>query len=569
MSSMSHGEIVTLLAALGVLIGTARLLGELARRFGQPAVIGELFAGILLGPTILGAAWPQASEALFPHDGPVPVALHGLTTVAITLFLLVAGMEVDLSTIWRRRIVAVTVGLGGMLLPIILITPPAFFFKTWMDAGPEATDLTFVLFIATAVAISALPVVAKILIDLQLFKTDIGMTIVAAAVFNDIVGRILFALVLALMGPLHGGGLPLWQSLALTAVFMTVALTVGRVGVDRALGWLNAHASVPGSVLGFAATGTFICAAFTEWLGVHAIFGAFIFGIALGDSRHLRPGTRQTIDQFVSFIFAPIFFATIGLRVDFVGSFDLGLVLLVLIISTVGKVGGCVLAARWTGFGGRDGWAVAFGMNARGAMEIILGLLALEVGLIGDRMFVALVIMALVTSMTSGPLLQRVLGRTKPVRFWDFAGSRTFAPTLHASDRDTVLAELANIAAASGKIEGLDAEAVTAAALARERILPSGVGHGVALPHARMPGIPQPVVAIGRSARGIDFDARDGQPARLVVLLITPLENPELQLRLLASVAQVCQNEAAVARLLAAADWTEFLAVLNESTAHA
>ena len=200
MSGLSHSEIITLLVALGVLLGAARLLGEIARKLGQPAVIGELFAGILLGPTLLGNFWPRASQTLFPPEGPLPVSLHALTTVAITLFLLVAGMEVDLSTIWKRRRAALSVGIGGMVVPFALALPFAWLMPVAMDAGADASTLTFPLFFATAMAISALPVVAKILIDLQLFKTDIGMTVIAAAVFNDIVGWLVFALILALMG---------------------------------------------------------------------------------------------------------------------------------------------------------------------------------------------------------------------------------------------------------------------------------------------------------------------------------------------------------------------------------
>ncbi|MBX3361449.1 MAG: cation:proton antiporter [Phycisphaeraceae bacterium] len=563
MNGLSHSEIITLLLALGVLLGTARLLGEVARKLRQPAVIGELFAGILLGPTILGAVWPSAQGSLFPSEGPLPVSLHALTTVAIMLFLLVAGMEVDLSTIWRRRRAAMSVGVGGMVVPFVMAFPLAWLLPVTMDAGVQASELTFPLFFATAMAISALPVVAKILIDLQMFKSDIGMTIIAAAVFNDIVGWLVFALILALMGRAGEGGPELWQTVTMTLVFAGVMLTLGRAAVDRALPWLHAHASVPGSVLGFAATGAALCAAFTEWLGVHAIFGAFIFGIALGDSRHLRQSTRETIDQFVSFIFAPLFFASIGLRVDFLDNFDLVLVLIVLVVATVGKVGGCVLFSRFTGFQKREAWAVAFGLNARGAMEIILGLLALEAGLIGERMFVALVVMALVTSMTSGSLMQRAIGRVKPVRFWEFAGPRQFVQTMSATDRDEAIAELAAVASGVSKTP-LDAEVIAAAARARERLVSSGVGLGVAVPHARIAGLAQPIVVIGRARRGIDFDARDGQPARLIILLVTPLENAELQLRLLASVAHVCEDEAAVERLLSAANWTELLAVLNE-----
>lgn len=565
MKGLTHDQIVTLLLGIGVLLGSARILGELARRFRQPAVIGELFAGILLGPTVLGTFAPDISGSLFPREGPLPVVLQGLTTVAVTLFLLVAGMEVDLSTIWRRRSAAMRVSIMGMIVPFALGFPVAWFGRSMMDAGVDASNIAFALFFGTAMAISALPVVAKILIDLQLFKTDIGMTVIAAAVLDDLTGWMMFAMVLALMGRGSPGGFEVWETMALTLCYAGMMLTLGRAVIERVLPWIQAHTSFPGGVLGFAVSAAVLCAAFTEWLGVHAIFGSFIFGIALGDSRHLRQSTRETIDRFVSFIFAPLFFASIGLKVNFATNFDLGLVAVVVVIATLGKIGGCVFTARSGGFTARESWAIGFGLNARGAMEIILGLLALNAGLIGEKMFVALVVMALLTSMTSGALMQRALGRVKAVRFWDHAGPRTFIGMLEGSNADEAIAELARSAASTGRLGGAAAEQIAATAQARERLVGSGLGGGVAVPHARIAGLAQPTVVIGRSRRGIDFDARDGEPARLIILLVTPLENPELQLRLLASVANICQDEDVVTHLLGASGWTEFLAVLNEA----
>jgi len=565
MAQLSHHDVTLLLLALAVLLGAARLLGELARRVRQPAVIGEILAGVVLGPTVLGRLLPGVSASMFPQEGDLALVMHGLTTVAITLFLVVAGMEVDLGTIWRRRVAAVSVGLGGMLVPFLITAPLAYVAPRLFGAGAEQSRVVFSLFLATAMAISALPVVAKILIDLRLFRTDLGMTIIAAAVFNDLVGWIVFALVLALIGHTTGAGLTVPQTVGATLGFVLFMLTVGRWAIDRVLPWVQAHLSWPGGVLGFVLVLAIACASFTEWIGVHAIFGAFICGVALGDSRHMHARTRETIDQFVSFIFAPLFFASIGLRVDFLENFDVLLVLAVILLATVGKIAGCVAAARWAGFVRREAWAVGFGMNARGAMEIILGLLALDAGLISERLFVALVVMALVTSLTSGLLIERVLGRPKPVRFWNYAGARTFVPKLAAGDRFGAIEELARTLSDSG----VDPGAVAAGAASRERVMGTGLGGGVAVPHARLPGLAQPVVAVGRAPDGIDFRAPDGTPARLVFLLVTPAEDPGAQLRLLASVAEICQSPQTVTRLLEAGSWTEVLAALNAASASA
>jgi Kef-type K+ transport system membrane component KefB/mannitol/fructose-specific phosphotransferase system IIA component (Ntr-type) len=427
-----------------------------------------------------------------------------------------------------------------------------------IEAG--ADPLLFALFMATALSISALPVIAKTLMDLNLYRSDLGMLVVAAAVFNDLVGWIIFAVILGMLGTGPAHELSIAQTIGLTLAFALVMLTVVRWLIHRALPWIHAHASWPGGVLGFALALALVAAAFTEWIGIHAIFGAFLAGVALGDSRHLRERTRATIEQFVSFIFAPLFFAGIGLKVNFVTEFDPLLVLTVLVIATLGKVLGCGLAGRFSGMARREALALGFGMNARGAMEIILGLLALKYGLIGERLFVALVVMALVTSLMSGPLLQRVLRLKKPRRFVDFLSPRTFVTELKSHSRPEVVAELAKIAA---EVAGLEAAEVVDGVMIREEIMATGIGHGLAVPHARLRGLARSVVAVGLSRHGVDFDAPDGRPAQLIFLLLTPIHDDGTQLELLADIATVFKSDEVRSRIGQVGSYTEFLALVR------
>jgi Kef-type K+ transport system membrane component KefB/mannitol/fructose-specific phosphotransferase system IIA component (Ntr-type) len=546
--------------ALGLLLASARLFGELARRFNQPAVLGEILAGILLGPTVFGALAPAWSAFLFPQAGGGALAIDGLMTLAITLFLLVAGLEVDLSTIWRQGRLAINVGLAGVLVPFAVGFGAAWYLPQLMGIEAGADPLLFALFMATALSISALPVIAKTLMDLNLYRSDLGMLVVAAAVFNDLVGWIIFAVILGMLGTGPAHELSIAQTIGLTLAFALVMLTVVRWLIHRALPWIHAHASWPGGVLGFALALALVAAAFTEWIGIHAIFGAFLAGVALGDSRHLRERTRATIEQFVSFIFAPLFFAGIGLKVNFVTEFDPLLVLTVLVIATLGKVLGCGLAGRFSGMARREALALGFGMNARGAMEIILGLLALKYGLIGERLFVALVVMALVTSLMSGPLLQRVLRLKKPRRFVDFLSPRTFVTELKSHSRPEVVAELAKIAA---EVAGLEAAEVVDGVMIREEIMATGIGHGLAVPHARLRGLARSVVAVGLSRHGVDFDAPDGRPAQLIFLLLTPIHDDGTQLELLADIATVFKSDEVRSRIGQVGSYTEFLALVR------
>jgi len=564
MERLTSYEITVMFLALGILLATARILAELVQRWHQPAVLGEILAGMLLGPTVLGALAPEWSAWLFPMQGNSALVLEGLTTLAIALFLLVAGMEVDLSTMWRQGKTAAAVGGAGLVVPFAVGLIAAWTMPWSLGWEGKLHPLLFALFFATALSISALPVIARTLMDLNLYRSDLGMIIIAAAIFNDLAGWIIFAMILGMMEEESGHGMGIGQTIGLTLAFAAGMLTIGRWLIHRILPWVKAYTSWPGGVLGFALALALLAAALTEYIGVHAIFGSFLVGVAIGDSSHLREQTRMVIHQFVSFIFAPLFFASIGLTVDFVRHFDVGLVLAVLAIACVGKVVGCGLGARWSGLSSREAWAVGFGMNARGAMEIILGLLALQFGVIHERLFVALVIMALVTSMLSGPMMQWCLGKKKGRALSSYLGARAFLNPLHAHHRDEAIATLVQAASASAN---LDPEAIVAAVQYREQLMPTGVGRGVAIPHARVEGITTPVMAVGLSRAGIDFDAADGLPAHLIFLLLTPPSDEGVQLDMIAEITHLFENDHMREQALEVNSYTEFLALIKSAGA--
>ncbi len=564
-ANLSASDVTALFLSLGTLLAGARLAGELARRFGQPAVLGEIIAGVLLGPTVLGNLQPAMFAYLFPTSGGTAIFREGLGHLAVSLFLLVAGMEVDLSAVWRQGRAAIAVSFAGILVPFTLgfggawLMPAALGFE-----GEGVEPLYFALFFATALSISALPVIAKTLMDIGLFRSDLGAVVISSAICQDLVGWIIFALILGLIGHDSANAKPVADTVIWVLAFTVGTLTVGRWLLHKVLPYVQAYLSWPGGVLGFVLSLTLFGAAFSEWAGVHAMFGAFMVGVAIGDSPHLRERTRATIEQFVSFFFAPLFFASIGLRVDFVAFFDVTLVGLVLIIACVGKIVGCGLGARFAGRPWRESWAIGCAMNSRGAMEIILGTLALQYGVIGERLFVALVIMALVTSMVSGPLIQRILRRTKARRFADHLGAKAFVARLRAADRFEAIRELVVAAAAQS---GIDVEAATTAASDRERQMATGLSNGIAVPHGRLPGLQSPVAAVGLSRGGIDFDSPDAAPARIIILLLTPVEDDGAQLDLLADIARAFADPHMREQVMQVTSYTEFRALLKAERA--
>lgn len=548
-----------MLLSLGVLIGAARLFGEIAQRFHQPAVLGELLAGVLLGPTVFGSLAPEWQAWLFPLTGNNAIVLDAIGSLAIVLFLLVAGLEVDLSIVWERGRTALKVGVLGTIIPFAVGLVAAWLMPQALGRQADADPWIFSLFLATAMAISSLPVIAKTLMDLNLYRTDLGMIVVSAAIFNDLIGWTVFALILGMINE-HGATSGVATTVGLTLLYAAVMLTAGRWLVHRILPYLQAYAHWPAGVLGFIVVLGLLGAAFTEHIGIHAIFGAFLVGVALGESTHLQERTRVMLEEFVSIIFAPVFFASIGLRVNFLTQFDPALVSLVLLLACSGKVLGAYLGARWGGMPTRDRWAVAFAMNSRGAMEIILGLLALEAGVIRQPLFVALVVMALATSAMSGPLIRWSMRRRQSLKLASALSPKYFQRNLAATTRYEAIRELVALACQQTDLNG---EHVEGLACERERLSATGIGNGVALPHARVPGLARPMVVVGMSDSGIDFDAPDGQHAQVVFLLLTPQEDPTAQLDLSANIAELFRRPKTLRHIQRAETYTEFLAALK------
>jgi Kef-type K+ transport system membrane component KefB/mannitol/fructose-specific phosphotransferase system IIA component len=563
-NSLSPGELPQLLLSLSLLLGTARLCGTLARRFGQASVLGELIAGILLGPTLFGRFAPELCARLYPHAGAQATAFSVLTTVSIILFLTVAGLEVDLRRLLARLRVASAVGVAGIVVPFATGFGAAYLWPVAFGSEGGVEPIVFALFMGTALAISALPVIAKTLVDLDLYRTDFGALIIGSAVFNDLIGWTLFGLVVGLFRESGAGVVGAGMEIAITFAAVGLALTLGRALALRVLAWLDRGAPDTGGVVAFVVCVAFAAAALTESVGHGALMGAFLAGVVMGGTIETSPRRLIALERLVAVVFAPLFFGSLGLRVDFVANFEPGLVLLVFAIACVGKVLGCGLAARWSGLPSSEAWAVGFGMNARGAMEMAMAVVALQYEIISEQLFVALVVMALATSAMSGPMLKRLVGRRMRRLFLAHLDPRTFVPSLLGTERAEAIRGLAQ---ATAPVAGLDPAVLADAVLAREAIMPTGVGQGIAIPHARMPGLAQPIVALGLSSAGVDFGAPDGELARFIVLVVTPEHDDLIQLELLAEIARTFQDPAMRAAVARATSFDDLADALRRAPA--
>lgn len=535
---MSVNEITIFLLAISILLFSARLLGEIAKKLKQVMVIGEIIAGIILGPTLLGTMFPDFANSIFNYSDGVNSAIYGITLIGVILLLLVSGLEIDLGLIIRQGRTALFISLGGIIFPFLVGFLSAYHFPNWLGIGESSDLFIFSLFVGTALSITALPVVAKTLMDLKIFKTNLGFLIIASAMFDDLLGWIVFSIILALIGQSGGHSISFTNLFFTITLFIVFILIVGRKLINYFIPFIKKHTSYPGGLLSFIIMMGLLGAAYTEYIGIHAIFGAFIMGIAIGDSVHINEDIKENIMQFVTNIFAPLFFVSIGLKVNFITNFDLSITLVFLLLAFFGKVVGCGLSAYWGGLDKDESMIIGFGMNSRGAMEIVLGTLAFQAGLIQEKVFVALVIMALVTSITSAPLMNIFLKRRKQKLTLNGLLKTSSIIITNKTSKKEVLRELCDFVS---KKEKLDGYKVFNEVWMREEEMSTGIINGFAVPHARLP-IQKPVIGLAINKEGIEFDSMDKQLTNLVFLILIPQNEPEIQLKLIAEISKKFNN---------------------------
>jgi mannitol/fructose-specific phosphotransferase system IIA component (Ntr-type) len=262
-------------------------------------------------------------------------------------------------------------------------------------------------------------------------------------------------------------------------------------------------------------------------------------------------------------IFAPLFFASIGLSINFAANFNFPLILAVFTLACLGKILGCTIGARMGGMQNNESLAVGFGMNSRGAMEIILGLLALQYGVIQEQLFVALVIMAIGTTMISGPMMEWILREKKPLSLKTLLEPETFIHALEGATRQEIIMELSRKAALATGIEDIR---IYKEVWAREEIMGTALGSNIAVPHARLIEVKNPVVVAGICHEGIDFNAVDGEPARLIFLILTPARDQGAQLQILSDIATTFRDAETRHDAIHAEDYEEFMQALDRQT---
>ena len=391
--------------AIAAVILAARLLGAALSRLGQPQVMGEVLAGILLGPTLVGAIAPEVQAYLFPPDI-VPLIAAG-ADIGLAFYLFLVGMEID------PRILRERIGQAALISNTSVAVPLALGFlaaiPTFELLAPDVDYLPFALFMGVSMSVTAFPVLARILIERRMLRRPVGAISMASAAIDDVTAWGLLALATAVAG--SGSGLDVLVVVGLAGVFTAAMIVVGRPLLARISTAYDEVGRVPPLWLGAVFVAVLLSAYVSQQIGIAAIFGAFVMGLIMPRKAGLTEDVTRRVEDFVTMVLLPLFFVVTGLRTE-IGSIDrieLWLVTLGLIaVAVAGKWLGAMAAARYGGFAWRDSAAVGALMNTRGLTELIVLNIGLDLGLISPTLFTMLVVMALVTTFMAGPALRLI-----------------------------------------------------------------------------------------------------------------------------------------------------------------
>lgn len=411
---MEFNAFSLLLLQLSVMLGVAIVLGQAAKRIGQPAVLGEIIGGLLIGVTVAGALAPSVHDWLFTQSADATAARDVVVKLGMLFFLFVAGSEVDLSDLRRIGPKALSIGLAGTLLPLTVGVTIVYAAPSLFGSVVGTERLALALFIGLCLANSANPVLARILMDLGLLKSEVGSVAMTATIIDDLVNWTVFALILGSLGSPTSdpSGEDLAISVGAVAALVIVIVGGGRWLGGRGLRELRRRTTWPTGFLGAVAVAILLAATAAESIGLHAFLGAFLVGVALSghDAEHRE--AHEVTARFALGFFAPIYFVSIAMGTDFIENLDLMLVIVLTVVACTTKLLGVLLGARLARMPiDRTAMAIAWGLNARGATGIVLAGVGHAAGVIDDRLFVSLVVMALVTTMIAGPMMKRSMQR--------------------------------------------------------------------------------------------------------------------------------------------------------------
>ena len=539
MTILSEHDVFIFVAQLGIIIFSARIFGEIAKKLGQPIIVGEVFAGIFLGPMILGNIFPSWYHSFFPSTGAHPYMLQGISWLCVLFLLMITGLEIDFRAAMHQGKQCFLISLSGVFFAIFGVYIATQFLPNHFYPA-DVDPLHVNLLITLALSVAAIPVIAKILFDLNILLSAVDVKTLVSGVLSDVWGWALLGVVISLIST---GSLTLMsvvKPLLTMFLYLIVTLLVGRTIIDKILDFFGHKEMEVTFVLSLLFSLTLLNGAIAHLLGIHVLFGAFIAGVMAGESDKITSYIRQWTQDFIFAIFAPIFFVLIGMQLQFTAEGILGPIVLLLLVSSVFKISGAFLGGIVGGMGQKNAFTVACGLNTQGTMGIIIALIASDMGIFNQELFSVIVIICVLTSLGVGPLLKwAIKGVKRPLAKY-FDRKHVFLDVEGESKKE-VIKEITRLIAERKIIE--DRRVVKKAIWERANVMSTAIGEGIALPHARLRNLKEPILCFFRLKNPIDYGSPDNKPVQLLFLELTDKNDDGMQLNLIAQVARFVSSQ--------------------------
>jgi Kef-type K+ transport system membrane component KefB len=394
-----------LLLALATVVAAARLVGNVFRRLGQPPVIGEIIAGIMLGPSLLGRVWPEGSAFLLPAE--IAPALALIAQIGVILYMFLVGLELNTALLQKRTHATIAVSHASIIVPFILGSALAL----WLYPRFSSSDVpftVFALFMGVAMSVTAFPVLARILTDENMHTTRLGTVALACAAVDDVTAWCLLAMV---VGVVHAEPGRVLVTVALTAGYIAAMIFVVRPILLRIVR-AREHRTHTQGTFAMVCVALLVSALTTEAIGIHALFGAFFLGAVLPHDSSLAQDVQRKLQDVVVVLLLPVFFAITGMRTE------IGLVSglaawlacgVIILVASIGKFGGAAAAARLAGFPWREALGLGVLMNTRGLMQLIVLSVGLDLGVLSPALFAMFILMAIATTLMTAPVLHHLI----------------------------------------------------------------------------------------------------------------------------------------------------------------
>lgn len=532
MEHLKEINIFYLLLQLAIILSLATYFGQLLKNRKQPTITADIIIGVILGPSIFGRFFPEFHSLVFPKNEIQVTMLDTVGWLGLLLLLLSTGLEINFSSIWKQKANALKISVSDIVIPIVFSFSFIYFLPNkFFEGSDNKVILSF--FISVIMTISALPVSIRALKDMGILKSDLGFLTISALTINDIIGWIIFTLILSIfsLGRVNLG--EAFSILMLTLAFTAFALSIGKRIInyllEKNLKKDKESVSIPLTIV--IVSGLFF-GLITLKIGIHSLFGFFMAGIAAGESKFLSEKARNTIHDFIYSMFASVFFVNIGLKIDFFTNFNVFLVLFITIIGIGGRYLGAYVGGSFSKLDKDSKKILAIAHTPGGEMHIVVSLLALELGLLNQTMFVSIVAGAIFSSILTGPWLSYVIKNiktTQKIKIYVF-------DSIESSNKYEFIKLLLN---KSGNYQDENYKKI----IQRESEFSTGLIKGFAVPHGRIDNIESPIIIFGRSPKGIDWDLRDGSLANNVFLILNNTEKNNIQLEILKKIALILKEQ--------------------------